>query len=73
MLKLDEDAMQDPETQYPGVREQVMRFENARLPVCSHCGSADTAEANIGIIGRTNGHCERDEQIHSASQWTQMR
>lgn len=53
MLKLDEDAMQDLETQYPGICEQVMRFENARLPVCTRCGSADIAEVNVGIVGRT--------------------
>jgi len=41
------------ESQHTGMIEQIMRFENAELPNCAHCGSADTADVQVGIIGRT--------------------
>jgi RNA polymerase-binding transcription factor DksA len=41
------------ERQYPGITEQYLRFEEAKLPSCSHCGSRDTASVQVGIIGRT--------------------
>lgn len=41
------------EERYPGITEQIERFENAVLPPCPHCGSEDTASVQVGIIGRT--------------------
>jgi hypothetical protein len=52
MLKLNKQAMEQIEDQFPGVTKQIMRFENATVPICSHCGSEATAEVNVGMTGR---------------------
>ena len=44
------DAM---ERQREGIIESIMRFENAELPSCPHCGSGNTASVQVGIMGRT--------------------
>lgn len=41
------------EKDYPGITSTILRFENAELPPCVHCESKDTADVQIGIIGRT--------------------
>ena len=54
--KKNEDTPKEPtslEERYPGITEQIRRFENAELPPCPHCGSSDTASVQVGIIGRT--------------------
>ena len=38
---------------YPGITEQIRRFENAKLPPCPHCRSKNTAGVQVGFIGRT--------------------
>jgi hypothetical protein len=38
------------EEQYPGITEQLNRFDQADLPSCVHCGSVNTASAQVGII-----------------------
>jgi hypothetical protein len=38
---------------YPGITEQINRFEEAELPSCPHCGSNNTASVQVGFIGRT--------------------
>jgi hypothetical protein len=53
MLKVTEAQVEDLEKMYPGIREQILRFENATLPVCTRCGSHDTAEFSVGLIGRS--------------------
>lgn len=53
MLKFDEDALTHLEKQYPGIIRTILSFETADLPVCTHCGSVDTAEVLVGILGRT--------------------
>lgn len=41
------------EDRYPGITEQIRHFEEMVLPACPHCGSADTASVQVGLIGRT--------------------
>lgn len=53
MLKVDEQTLEHMEEGYPGIRETILRFDEAVLPTCSHCGSENTAEVQSGIIGRT--------------------
>lgn len=53
MLKVSEKSLDQMEAQYPGIKKQILRFENTELPPCSHCGSDDTANVQVGIIGRT--------------------
>lgn len=53
MLKIDEDTISRIEQKYPGIREQLLQFEGAILPACSRCGSEDTADVQVGVIGRT--------------------
>ncbi len=53
MLKFDKKILQNLEISYPGIIDQIMRFENAELPACIFCGSDDTANVQVGIIGRT--------------------
>lgn len=53
MLKVDQKTLYEMEQQHEGIVKSIMRFEEAELPTCSHCGSADTADVQVGIIGRT--------------------
>ena len=53
MLKIDKETLERMEKEYPGIRETILGFEEATLPVCSRCGSENTADAQCGIIGRT--------------------
>lgn len=57
MLKHSLVSIEGLEKKYPGIKEQILRFENAVLPFCSFCGSGDTADVQIGIIGRTIHIC----------------
>ncbi len=51
MLRFTEEHLEEIERQYPGLRETVHHCEEAALPSCAHCGSADTAAVGIGIVG----------------------
>ena len=53
MLKVDREELDNIEKSYPGIMESILRFENAKLPACPHCGSEDTADVQVGVIGRT--------------------
>ena len=53
MLKVDQETLDEMEQQHHGIIKTIMFFENAELPVCSHCGSSNTADVQVGIIGRT--------------------
>ena len=53
MLKVDENTLAEMERQHTGLVKTIMQFENAELPACPHCGSDNTAEVQVGIIGRT--------------------
>ena len=53
MLKADNDYLKKVERLYPGIKDQIEHFENAKLPTCKFCGSADTASTQVGLIGRT--------------------
>ena len=53
MLNFDEEKLDRLEKDYPGIKEQIYRFEDATLPACPRCGSEDTADVQVGIIGRT--------------------
>ena len=41
------------EDRYPGITEQIRQFKEAELPSCPYCGLGDTADVQVGIIGRT--------------------
>ena len=41
MLKLNQAELDAMERQREGIIESIMRFENAELPSCPHCGSGD--------------------------------
>jgi hypothetical protein len=53
MLKVDRAELNRLEKSYQGIRDSILRFENAKLPACPHCGSEDTADVQVGVIGRT--------------------
>ena len=53
MLKINETDLRKLEQRFPGIIDQIMYFEEADLPICTHCQSMDTADVQIGIIGRT--------------------
>ncbi len=53
MITRSKSDLEEMEKQHPGIIDQIMRFENADLPSCPHCGSEDTANVQVGIIGRT--------------------
>jgi hypothetical protein len=51
--KDDEERLSKLEKDYPGITRSIQYFENADLPSCIQCGSNDTADVQIGVIGRT--------------------
>ena len=53
MLRVPQEALEQFEEKYDGIILQIMRYEYAELPSCPHCGSANTAQVGIGIIGRS--------------------
>lgn len=53
MLKINGDDFARLEKNYPGITDQIMSRENETLPDCPNCMSNDTAEVNVGFIGRT--------------------
>lgn len=53
MIKRKPEELAHMEELYPGIIESIMRFENADLPPCVHCGSENTASVQVGVIGRT--------------------
>ena len=55
MIKITEDKLKDYEQSYPGITEQIHTRENARLPACANCGSADTAVVIGALVGRSQG------------------
>ena len=52
MLKIDQEALQRMEIQHRGIVKDILQFEEAQLPACSHCASIDTARVQSGMIGR---------------------
>lgn len=53
MIRVTEWELDYLEARRPGVKELILRFENAVLPPCPHCGSAHTADVQVGVIGLT--------------------
>jgi len=53
MLKVNKETLDHMESQHEGIIEQIMRFENAVLPSCPHCQSENTADVQVGVVGRT--------------------
>jgi hypothetical protein len=53
MLRLDQKRIALLEQKYPGIQEQILRFEAFQLPPCPECGSLETARILPGVIGRT--------------------
>lgn len=53
MLRVTEEQLEYLDRRRPGVRQLVMQFENADLPPCPRCGSADTARVQVGVVGVT--------------------
>ena len=53
MLQANQKTLDDMERRYPGIMASIMEFENAELPACPLCGSDNTAEVQVGIMGRT--------------------
>jgi hypothetical protein len=53
MLKINKEALEHIEREYPGVVESIRAREGTSLPPCNHCGSEDTASVACGIVGRT--------------------
>ncbi len=53
MIKVDRTTLDQLEQKYPDIGKQIFYFEQAALSTCAHCGSADTADVQCGVIGRT--------------------
>ena len=54
MLMIDKETQAHIEKQYPGIGETILYFEKASLPAYSRCGSEDTAEVGVGLVGRSS-------------------
>lgn len=64
MIRKTEDELKQLEGQYPGITEQIWRFEQADLPACVVCGSEDTASVQVGVMGRTINIGAATTKIH---------
>jgi hypothetical protein len=53
MEEKDKARLDNFEKDYPGITSNIRFFDEAELPSCSHCGSSDTANVQVGVIGRT--------------------
>ena len=53
MLQANQKTLDDMERRYPGIVASIMAFENLELPPCPHCASDNTAEVQVGMMGRT--------------------
>lgn len=53
MLKITEEELKRLDGVYPGFAEMARRFDAADTPACPACGSEDTAEVHVGVVGRT--------------------
>ena len=53
MLKISTKELARMESDWPGLQEQVLRFDAAPLPACRRCGSGVTAAVTVGS-GRPN-------------------
>ena len=53
MLTVSEESIMKMDASYPGIAEQVYRFEAMEFPPCEKCGSYDTASIQVGLVGRT--------------------
>ncbi|MEO8846227.1 MAG: hypothetical protein ABI704_31940 [Kofleriaceae bacterium] len=53
MLKRSPSELEALAVQYPGIVEQIAAFEAKELPACAQCQSDNTADVQVGIIGRT--------------------
>lgn len=53
MLQANQKTLDEMELRYPGIVVSIMGFENAELPACPLCESGNTAEVQVGIMGRT--------------------
>jgi hypothetical protein len=53
MKKVHKNTLDQMEQQYSGIQSEVNHFEAANLPLCSRCGSDNTAVVRCGIIGRS--------------------
>lgn len=53
MVRVNDTMIAHLDSRYPGISEQIRSFEDAQLPACPVCGSADTARVICGVIGRT--------------------
>jgi hypothetical protein len=63
MLKIDNETLERMEQLHPSIKATILQFEGAALPPCTRCGSENTADVQIGVIGRT---------IHIASATTKF-
>ena len=52
-LQISNEALAKLNQQYDGIHDQIFEFEAMTLPVCSKCGTDNTAVTQVGVIGRT--------------------
>jgi hypothetical protein len=51
MLKIQKSEIDALERCNPGTAAVIDRYENAKLPNCSACGSDNVAQVGVGIVG----------------------
>lgn len=62
-LKVTEEELARMEQQYPGITSQIANFDDAPLPPCPHCGVADTADVQVGVVGRLIAICTATTKV----------
>ena len=53
MLKVSPEQLESMSQSYPGIKKQVISWEETDCPLCSSCGSANTAVVSVGVVGRS--------------------
>jgi hypothetical protein len=62
MLKVNKAILQEMEDHFSGILDTIRVLEDTELPSCPRCHSNRTAEAQVGITGRTILHLRSNDQ-----------
>jgi hypothetical protein len=64
MLKVKPSDLEGFERSHPGIRTQILRIESALLPACPACDSTNTADVEVGLVGRTLSIASATTKFH---------
>jgi len=60
----DKERLEKLKNDYPGFTSSILHFDEAEIPSCTYCGSAETASVQIGVTGRTIAILSMTKKFH---------